>query len=104
MNLDDHIKATAGAGREIHEFLDQFVHQFGIDHRVALHHKAGIAIVVKQFGEKARAIAEQHIRDDWAGQLPVGPDDAEFYREAWACDAGKYRQAHKKAKELMELI
>lgn len=100
MNLGDHVKATAGAGREVHKFLDQFFAQFGIDHRVVLHHKVGMKIVAARFGPDAIIIAEQHIRDDWAGQLPEGPDDKSFYREAWAADLTIFRAAYKKAKEL----
>ena len=103
MNLDEHIKATAGAGREIHVFLDQFYQQYGIDHRVVLHHEMGITLAVTRFGDEARAIAERHVRDDWAGQIPSGPDDTEYYQEAWACNAGKFRAAYGKAKELEKI-
>jgi len=104
MNLNDHIKATNGVGREIHAFLDQYYQQYGIDHRVVLHHEAGIRLAVAQFGDEARAIAEKHIRNDWAGQISVGPDDKEYYQEAWACDAVRFLAAYGKALELVKIL
>jgi hypothetical protein len=50
--------------REVHEFLDQFFPKNGIYHRVVLHHRLGISLVVQKFSESARPAAEQHIIDD----------------------------------------
>lgn len=86
MNLESHIKSTGGIGKEIHEFLDQFFGEYRIDHRVVPHHKIGIKLVGEKFGATAMPIAEKHIRDDWNGELPEGPDDLSFYRETWAVD------------------
>jgi len=62
---------------EIHEFLDQFSQEFrGVEHRMFLHHKLGVDLVVQRFGEEARGPAELHIRQDTEGQLP---DDWSFY-------------------------
>lgn len=100
MNTESHIKSTGGAGKEVHEFLDQFFALYRIDHRVILHHKIGMRLVGLKFGTDAIPIAEKHIRDDWNGEIPEGPDDLSFYREAWACDAQMFRDAYKKAKQL----
>lgn len=50
--------------REVHEFLDQFFPKYGICHRVVLHHRLGISLVVQKFSGATRAAAEQHIIDD----------------------------------------
>lgn len=49
---------------EVHRFLDQYFPDFGMYHRIVLHHERGIDLVVAKFGEEARPIAEQHILDD----------------------------------------
>src|SRR5574341_1013170 len=81
MNTESHIKSTGGAGKEVHEFLDQFFALYRIDHRVILHHKIGMRLVGLKFGTDAIPIAEKHIRDDWNGEIPEGPDDLSFYRD-----------------------
>jgi len=53
-----------GKFTEVHDFLDQFFRKYGPYHRVFLHHKEGIKLVVGKFGEQARPVAEQHIMDD----------------------------------------
>jgi hypothetical protein len=50
--------------QKVHEFLDQFFPKYGIYHRVVLHHRLGITLVVQKFSESARLAAEQHIMDD----------------------------------------
>ena len=60
---------------EVHEFLDRYYAEFrGINHRILLHHRLGIELAVQQFGEDARAPAEQHIRLDW-GFIPNSWED-----------------------------
>ena len=55
---------------EVHSFLDQYANRFrGINHRRLLHHRMGIELIVKQFGEIARGPAEQHIELDF-GFIP----------------------------------
>jgi hypothetical protein len=58
---------------EIHEFLDQYQEKYvdyGIAHRRLLHHKLGIDLIVKRFGEEARGPSDLHIRQDVGEQLP----------------------------------
>ena len=42
---------------------------YGIAHRRLLHHKLGIDLIAKRFGEEARGPSELHIRQDLEGQL-----------------------------------
>jgi Domain of unknown function (DUF6915) len=58
---------------EIHEFLDQYQEEYvdyGIAHRLLLHHKLGIDLIAQRFGEEARGPADLHIRQDLKEQLP----------------------------------
>ena len=81
MEMDKHIARCLvllnGQGwPEVHGFLDQFFVQVpGLGHRIILHHKLGVEIVVRKFGEEARAAAELHIRDDM-GMIQAGPQEA----------------------------
>jgi len=51
---------------EVHIFLDQYYSRFlGTNHRILLHHRRGIELIVQQFGESDRGPVEQHIRLDW---------------------------------------
>jgi hypothetical protein len=92
MELKDHIKSTGGAGREVHIFMDQYYKYFKIDHRIILHHKLALKLIGEKFGPDAIPIAEQHIRDDWMGQIPESFLDRNFYREAWFCDIETYNR------------
>lgn len=49
---------------EVHRYLDQYFPQFGMYHRIVLHHQRGIDLVVAKFGKEAQPVAEQHILDD----------------------------------------
>lgn len=100
MKLEYHLKTTGGAGKYIHLFLDQFFKEYREDHRVILHHKKGIELVGKLYGYDAMVIAENHIRDDWEGGLPNGPNDLNYYRYVWAYDLHDFVAAHKFANEL----
>ena len=101
MNFQEHLKRTNGKGAEIHRFLDSYSKTYGVDHRVALHHHKGISRAVRLFGEKARSIAEQHIKDDWLGRIPVDENDENFYKEKWACDLWKFLDAKSEAENIM---
>lgn len=101
MKQDEHIKNTGGAGAEIHQYMDQFYFLFGQDHRVVIHHELGLKLVAKVFGPEAIPIAEQHIRDDWDGWLPIDMDDRMFYRRAWAYDMVLFDKALAHAKKLL---
>ena len=100
MELEDHIKSTGGAGREVHIYLDQYYKFFKIDHRIILHHKLALKLIGEKFGPDAIPIAEQHIRDDWGGQLPESYLDKNFYRLAWFSDEETYYKALRVAKVL----
>ena len=63
---------------EVHHFLDQFYGEYGISHWILLHHRLGVELIVKKYGEEARAPAELHIRQDVGDELP---DDWSFYGE-----------------------
>ena len=68
MRLDQHMKHTLRIyGRDaeaVHRFLDQFFPKYTVGHRRLLHHKLGVALAVREFGEKAWGPAELHIVDD----------------------------------------
>ncbi len=62
----------------VHAFLDQYYQDFGASHRCLLHHKKGVDLIAKKFGEEAREPAKQHILED----LPLAtdiPEDWHFY-------------------------
>lgn len=66
MDLTDHQKhcqkETGKPHTEVHVFLDSFSRKYrGFAHRRILHHKLGIELCVKRFGESARKPAELHI-------------------------------------------
>lgn len=63
-HIDRSRKAFGKPWIEVHRFLDQYFPQFGMYHRIVLHHQRGIDLVVARFGEDARLVAEQHILDD----------------------------------------
>ncbi len=68
MHFDDHVKHTlriyGRPAEEVHIFLDQFFPKYRISHRRLLHHRLGVALAVKKFGEEAWGPAERHIVDD----------------------------------------
>jgi hypothetical protein len=61
---------------EVHEYLDQFFKDHGPRHRCKLHHKWGIELVRRQFGEDAAQAATLHILSDLA--LEGFPRDEEL--------------------------
>lgn len=63
------LKAFGHKFAEIHRFLDSYYPRFLGSHRAILHHKLGIDLLVKRFGEKARGPAELHILED-LGSIP----------------------------------
>jgi hypothetical protein len=69
METREHLINTNGQGIEIHEFIDQYWEKFKEDHRVVLHHGKGIEYIVKKFGEYARTIIMQHLKDDQYGTV-----------------------------------
>ena len=64
MLLDEHIRNTDGKGGEIHEFMDQYWDDFQEDHHLIFHHLKGVEYICSKFGEYARSIAMQHLKDD----------------------------------------
>ncbi len=59
---------------EVHDFLDGYFRVMPYDaHRVLLHHALGIELCVRKLGEDARPAAELHVRDDFGGIVPAGP-------------------------------
>jgi len=63
----------------VHHFLDRYQKEYrSYEHRRLLHHNLGVELVVREYGEEARAPAELHIRQDTAGELP---EDWSFYGE-----------------------
>lgn len=76
MMLDRHLKNTQGQGEEIHAFIDQYWDEYKEDHRVIFHHARGVEFLINRFGEDARWIIEQHLKDDQYGTIFRGvPED-----------------------------
>ena len=64
---------------EVHVFLDSFSRKYkGFSHRILLHHKLGVNLCVKKFGEQSRSAAILHIQQD-LGFLPRSWKDLEAY-------------------------
>lgn len=97
--LKEHIESTAGQGEAIHAFIDQYWEMFEDDHRVVLHHKKGVAYLVKKFGEENRRIIMQHMLDDGYVILREDQHDPRF--KDWA---GKKEQARQFADSLFTNI
>ena len=79
MNKAQHIahtrKALGADFAEVHDFLDQFWQEVpSLGHRIILHHRMGVELVVARLGETARAAAELHIRDD-LGTIQADPQE-----------------------------
>lgn len=75
MHIHDHIQESLKTfGRpyaEVHAFLDSYYDKYrGLAHRRLLHHRLGVELVARRFGEQARQAAEQHIRQDFGSLLP----------------------------------
>lgn len=73
MHEDEHaencFKRCGHRFAHVHAFLDQYYREFGLSHRMLLHHKKDVELIVKRFGEQAREPAEQHIFED-VGEVP----------------------------------
>jgi len=54
---------------EIHDFLDQYFSIYGTYHRILLHHRAGVNLIVRKFLKSVKSLAGQHILDD-LGVIP----------------------------------
>ncbi len=62
----------------VHLWLDQYWDQYRWYHRIILHHRLGVELLVMEMGEDVRRAAEQHIRLDLEGEYPA---DWSFYME-----------------------
>ena len=102
MNREKHIENTFGNGEEIHKQMDRFFWRFTYDHRVVMHHQKGIDLIVKEYGEGVRWIAEQHVKDDWDGKIPKDHNDRNYYRAEWATDINLFYKAHQMATRIHE--
>jgi pectinesterase len=95
MNRKAHGESSKAAfGRdfaEVHDFLDQHAPRFPKgEHRAVYHHRDGIALVARRFGEEAARAAERHVLEDlgcipedpaWFG--PENPDLLALLAQAW---------------------
>ena len=90
MLIDDHIKETikffGEPFVEVHLFLDQFYKNVGAKHRQYFHHKQGLELIRKKFGNKAVKVAERHIISDlencgrWKLGIDKFPEKQEDYK------------------------
>jgi len=94
----------------VHAFLDQYATKYGgLGHRLLLHHRRGVELVAKRFGEEARPAAELHIIRDllpaadlggWETLLDQIPADWQEYGEPVFLDLAHYDQMERDLKEL----
>ena len=82
---------------EVHRFLDQYYQAYGLGHRRLLHHRLGVELIVKQFGESARGPAELHVREDTGGELP---EDWSFYGEPFLLKIEDYENQDNELRKL----
>lgn len=80
----------------VHKFLDHYFKEYSIAHRMLLHHKKGVDLVVAKFGEDARQPAEQHIIED----VGIVPDDWKWYKEPIFLNFGDYPKIIRELKKL----
>jgi chromosomal replication initiation ATPase DnaA len=89
MTLDQHclesLKMFGGMFEEVHLWLDEYAGnaEYGYRHRKKRHHEVGIREVIDLFGEKAAAVARQHIISDlkmegWQEGSPFPKDEADY--------------------------
>ena len=97
MELQQHIERTrVELGQdwvELHKWLDSYFDEFHSSaHWLILHHKLGLKLAVKRYGEAAREAAKIHILDD-LGFIPEGPADPRLLDQIYIEHAGILRQA-----------
>ncbi len=102
MNYIEHLKRTNGIGEEIHKYLDQYYQLYRGDHRIILHHRKGVELIKKLFGEDMGWVAEQHIKDDFGGWIPESYDDEVFDKICYSVDSVMFDAAKKKAMEIFK--
>ena len=54
----------------VHRWLDELYKYFGEKHRSFRHHRGGVEVVRKKWGDEAAKAAEIHIRKDFFGRVP----------------------------------
>ncbi len=104
MKLEEHEERSellfGNKHTKVHEYLDQYFSKFGPYHWIVLHHQLGVNLVVRQFGEAVRKVAEQHIIDDM-GKLPQNwCDDIRFdleYADTWLSRKTRLKKGDLKA-------
>ena len=79
------LKMFGGMFEEVHLWLDEYTGcvEYGRNHRVNRHHEVGLRQVIDLFGEKAGAVARQHIISDlkmegWREGSPFPKDEADY--------------------------
>jgi hypothetical protein len=77
--------------QEIHHWLDEFAWQYKIGHRKLRHHRAGIKLVRKCWGNSAAKAAKLHILDDireieneGADEYSIPDDRDDYVRRKYA--------------------
>lgn len=93
MNLKNHMK---NAPLEwVHLWFDQYGKDFHKDHRMVLHHHAGLNLFVRIFGEQYRIFGEQHLKDDFVDYPDGIPMDYRNggYDFVWAYDERDWKNA-----------
>jgi len=64
---EDCIRLLGEPFTEVHEWLDELFKYVGPDHRGYRHHREGLEIVRKKWGDRAARAAEIHIERDNRG-------------------------------------
>lgn len=89
--FEDHCQESidlfGGPYEEVHRWLDEFqgTERYRMRHRRVRHHEAGIHEAIQRFGEKAGAVARQHIISDlkdegWTQSDPFPQNEAHYVK------------------------
>lgn len=82
MNLEEHCKRSENLfgdrHEEVHLWLDEYAKNYSnsekYKHRKYRHHQEGVEEARKIFGDLGAKVAEDHIRADNEGKLPIKKD------------------------------
>lgn len=73
----DCLKELGNEWSEVHKWLDELFAVLGEKHRDVRHHKKGIEIIRKKWGDEAARAAEIHIARDFCGFIPEDEMDVQ---------------------------
>jgi hypothetical protein len=87
------IEMFGHAHKNVGEWLDRFYAVFGVRHRIILHHRKGINLLIQEIPGPVRKVAEEHIISD-LGEIPDGPDWLYFDLDRQYADKYRIKNGH----------